>query len=190
MADLQIVPIYAGIPASDRDAERSDTPVQVGPTHNNFLLHQLTADGARFARIYAFSYQGEFYDLPRPTIFLVHGNGIDPEGASVSAPGFASLSRMPADIGRTGLPGMAGSFAGRMRVWAYDRADFTVRMDVETGSFDATLLGAELAGGNWPAQAAGSVARAAGSVARSAGSVARASGSVARARRTSGGIDE
>ena len=28
---------------------------------------------ARFARIYGFAYEGQYYELPRPTLFLVYG---------------------------------------------------------------------------------------------------------------------
>src|SRR6478736_1197936 len=30
----------------------------------------------RLARIYAFSFEGYYYDLPRPIVFLVHGDGV------------------------------------------------------------------------------------------------------------------
>ena len=46
---------------------------------NNFLQAQLASPGARLARIYAFSYEGHYYDLGTPAIFLVHGPGRDPE---------------------------------------------------------------------------------------------------------------
>lgn len=192
MADIKIIPkAYNKIPDNDDAADAADTPVQRGGTHNNLLLSQLSADGATLARIYAFSYQGAFYDLPRPTIFVVHGRGIDPEGSSLAPlPDQATLSRMPAASGRTGLGSMGGSFTGEIRVWAYDRADFTARLDIETGSFDTVLLAMEIGTGDPAAQSAGSVARAAGSVARSAGSVARAAGSVARGRRNPNGSNE
>jgi hypothetical protein len=93
---------------------------------------------------------------------------------------------MPSEVGRTGLATFIGSFGRDMRVWAYDRADFTIRLDMEGGSFDTLLLSNEIGDGDAVARSAGSVARSAGSVARSAGSVARAAGSVARARRSAG----
>lgn len=192
LADIKLNPgVYNAIPADDLAARKADTPVQKGNSHNGFLLDQLEEADARFARIYAFTYQGAFYELGRPSIFLVHGTGIDPEGSSAAAdPSLATLSRMPANFGRSGLASLSGSFSGSMKVWAYERADFTVRLDMESGTFDSVLLSAELGGPDTIAQSSGSVARAAGSVARAAGSVARAAGSVARARRTPDGAGD
>ena len=51
---------------------------------NKFLKHQLVDKTEEqkelvytqtLARIYAFSFEGAFYNLPRPAIFLVHGPG-------------------------------------------------------------------------------------------------------------------
>ena len=42
---------------------------------NQFLKEQLKAENARLARIYGFSFEGHYYDLPRPVIMLVHGDG-------------------------------------------------------------------------------------------------------------------
>ena len=57
-----------------------------GPSHSPFIVpraggdrdleHQLTAANAAIARIYSFSYEGAYYDLPRPALFLVHGQGL------------------------------------------------------------------------------------------------------------------
>ena len=56
------------------------TTVTIGS--NNFLQQQLfSAFGAAkaavtcFARVYAFSFEGALYSLPKPSIFLVHGTG-------------------------------------------------------------------------------------------------------------------
>lgn len=175
---------YADIPPDEAAGNLADTPPD--RSQNKFLRNQLSAPGAGFARIFAFSYEAAFYELGRPAIFLVHGGGIDAEGTAFSLTKDQRLySRMPSDTGRTGLSSVIGSFTGGMKAWAYDRADFTVRMDMDGGSFDTLLLSAELS--DWQAtRSAGSVARSAGSVARAAGSVARAAGSVARSRRSSG----
>src|SRR3984885_7416547 len=47
---------------------------------NKFLQRQLELEGNKdnpptLARIYAFSFEGAYYELPRPPIFLVHGSG-------------------------------------------------------------------------------------------------------------------
>lgn len=50
---------------------------------NNFLREQLELNSeeqpAGLARIFAFSFEGAFYELARPTIFLVHGFGLNPD---------------------------------------------------------------------------------------------------------------
>jgi hypothetical protein len=109
---------------------------------NNFLQQQLQAAGATLARIYAFTYEGHYYDLPRPMIFLVHGAGADPE----PKPGAARVARAPADEDRTGVASQNYSFAEDMKVWSYDKGDFSLRMDVETGTLEQILLDATLAG--------------------------------------------
>src|ERR1700735_5667679 len=47
---------------------------------NKFLQKQLELEGNKdnpptLPRIYAFSFEGAYYELPRPPIFLVHGSG-------------------------------------------------------------------------------------------------------------------
>ncbi len=106
---------------------------------NNFLLNQLKKGDVHPARIYGFSYEGHYYDLPRPAIFLVHGPGDDPELPRPAAPR-ARVSRAPSDADRTGTANQDYSFAEDMRVWSYDKADFSVRLDVETGPFEQILL--------------------------------------------------
>ncbi len=44
----------------------------------------------------------------------------------------------------TGAAAQDYSFPEDMLVWSYDKGDFSVRMDVETGPFEEILLGAEL----------------------------------------------
>src|SRR5262245_46793021 len=49
-----------------------------GKGDNGLLSKQLKypgSDAPGLARIYAFSFEGSFYNLPRPAIFLVHGKG-------------------------------------------------------------------------------------------------------------------
>jgi hypothetical protein len=117
---------------------------------NNFLQQQLFPPGvtpttsARLARIYAFAYEGHYYDLPRPMIFLVHGPGADPEAPKPG--GAPRVSRAPADADRTGIASQNYSFADDMKVWSYDKGDFSLRMDVETGTLEQILLDATLAG--------------------------------------------
>src|SRR5213596_1729257 len=51
---------------------------------NRFVQNQLNSTAAttsggyaNLARIYGFSFEGTYYDLPKPAIFLVHGPGAD-----------------------------------------------------------------------------------------------------------------
>lgn len=108
-------------------------------------------DEANFARIYGVSFEGQFYELPAPMLFLVHGEGDDPEtpvGAGVGgAGGHARQSRAPDDPDRSGLGAQDFSFADNLKVWSYDKADYTVRMDVETGMFEQVLLDVIFDGG-------------------------------------------
>lgn len=113
---------------------------------NDFLVKQLSSEEAQLARIMAFSYQNQIFDLARPAIFLVHGVGTPvefvKEGTKVVETTF--LRRMPTYTDRTGVVGQSGSFGPSIRVWLYDRADFTVRLDSETGTFERVLLDVEL----------------------------------------------
>lgn len=104
---------------------------------NRQLELQLHSDDACFARIYGFAYEGAYYDLPRPTLFLVHG-----EGELVTKPdeGEPHDARAPRSSALTGLASAGFDFADDLRVWSYDEADYTIRMDVETGMFERVLL--------------------------------------------------
>jgi hypothetical protein len=55
--------------------------------------------------------------------------------------GTFSAARSPSPTGLTGLAAADFDFADGLRVWSYDKADYTVRMDVETGMFEDVLLG-------------------------------------------------
>ncbi|WP_206520495.1 MULTISPECIES: hypothetical protein [unclassified Mesorhizobium] len=50
-------------------------------------------------------------------------------------------------------------FADDIMVWSYDKADYTIRMDVETGMFEDVLLAAMLGDGPGGMDAAGMSAR-------------------------------
>ena len=109
-----------------------------GVGQNKQLPDQLEED-ARFARIYGFSYEGTYYELPNPTLFLVHGEG---ESATAGNAPTASphASRAPILPSVSGVGAADFQFADDIRVWAYDKADYTIRMDVETGMFEQVLL--------------------------------------------------
>ncbi|WP_170551849.1 hypothetical protein [Ruegeria atlantica] len=103
----------------------------------NQQLKDQYGDDARLARIYGFSYEGTYYELPEPTIFLVHGKGESPtEG---NKPGNLA-SRAPSDPTLSGVASADYQIANDIKVWDYDKADYTVRMDVMTGQFEQVLL--------------------------------------------------
>ena len=151
---------------------------------NNFLNAQLGAANASIARIYGFSYEGIYYDLPRPALFLVHGAG---QLASEARPGAGQnprLRRAPRETSQTGIAAADFDFADELRVWAYERSDHTIRLDVETGMFEDVLL-APFFGGDGGGVSGARVSGARVSGARVSG--ARVSGARVSGARLSGG---
>ena len=118
---------------------------------NNFLLTQLEAGSDKkkdkgppptIARIYGLSFEGHYFDLAKPALFVVHGPGKDandekPENRYALA---------PPDTDHTGVAAQGFTFSDDMKVWSYDKGDFSVRLDVETGPLEDILLEMELSG--------------------------------------------
>lgn len=123
------------------DPDEPDRPPQSGA--NQFLRRQFKDPAARLARIFSFSFEGAMYDLARPSLFLVQGTGNEIDLPQPPAE-YRRLARTPGRITRTGLGWQDGDFAMDMRVWIYDKGDFSMRLDVETGSLEHILLDAEL----------------------------------------------
>lgn len=136
VADLQIV--RAGNANPEEPVHRPFVAPRGG--QNLFLQSQLEDPTSTLARIYGFGYEGYYYDLARPVLMLVHGLGEEPD----RLPGQARVARGPDEVDRTGVGAQNYSFSSDMRVWSYDKGDFTIRMDVETGTFEEVLLEAEL----------------------------------------------
>jgi hypothetical protein len=113
------------------------------------LETQLIDTDALFARIYGFSFEGAYYDLPRPALFLVHGPGElvttapSPrraiEGPKPPPPD-PQQARAPGEPSLTGVAAADFQFVDGLMVWSYDKADHTIRMDVEAGEFEDVLL--------------------------------------------------
>ena len=111
-----------------------------GQGRNSELDDQL-GEGACLARIYGFSYEGTYYELPTPALFLVHGEGTNaaefggeenqPDDLAARAPNNPSLS---------GVAAADFQFANDIRVWAYDKGDYSIRMDVMSGQLEEILL--------------------------------------------------
>ncbi|MEZ0226468.1 MAG: hypothetical protein ACAH83_18070 [Alphaproteobacteria bacterium] len=132
----------------EADASAATVPLESDERHGPFASPRggieseieqqlLSVKNPCLARIYGFSFEGYYYDLPKPIIFLVHGDG---ESAS-EARGQVNRARAPADPSLTGIGQADFQFSDDMMVWSYDKADYTIRMDVETGMFEDVLLG-------------------------------------------------
>ncbi|WP_135506998.1 hypothetical protein [Roseovarius aestuariivivens] len=95
-----------------------------------------------FAKIYGFAWEGKYFDLPEPVIFLVHGDGVSATDGDL--PGNLA-SRAPNDPSKSGVAAADFQIANDIRVWSYDKADQSMRMDVSTGMFEQILLEAYFA---------------------------------------------
>ena len=105
------------------------------------------------ARIYAFSFEGSIYTLPKPSMFLVHGPGsiIDITGTNG---GIAKAGRSSLD--ESGVFAREWEFSSAanpggpnydLRYWEYEKGDFSIRLDSEAGTFEQILLAAALRSG-------------------------------------------
>lgn len=121
-----------------------------------------------FARIYSFTYEAHYYRLPRPLLFLmssagepVGGGQPEPEGgdgqvqggepSTESDPQGRHESANPQEVRRharrrrfsakfTGVEARDWNFSNDILVWAVDRKDLTVCLDVEIGNYQEILL--------------------------------------------------
>jgi hypothetical protein len=110
---------------------------------NSFLKKQLQADGARLARIYGFTYEGQYSTLPVPSLFLVHGPGQPVANQSRISMETAGVAAREWEF--------SGPYSNRLidlRRWDYDKADFSIRFDVDSGPFEQILLAMILGGGS------------------------------------------
>jgi hypothetical protein len=92
----------------------------------------------QFARIYAFSFEGAIYSLPKPAIFLVHGTG-----SRIRAKNFPGLR---SSVDQSGVVAREWEFASKLSYWEYEKGDFSLRLDTEAGPFEQILLGGTLRG--------------------------------------------
>lgn len=107
-----------------------------GSGNNNFLGDQF-GDDVRLARIYGFAYEGTYFELPEPCLFLVHGEG---ESATDNNAPKGQGARAPMEPTLSGVAAADFQFANDIRVWDYDKADYTIRMEVLSGQFEQVLL--------------------------------------------------
>ena len=84
------------------------------------ILRSNVAD-KKLATVFGFEFEGHYYDLPKPVILLVHGEAKSPKNAGATV---ESDPKLMDDI----------------NVWSYDKADFSVRLDVSSGPLEDILL--------------------------------------------------
>src|SRR5687768_7972083 len=126
VTDLSIVhPVnYPPPPANVPNQGHSPFPV-ARAGGNRDVESQLTTPGANFARIYGFSYEGTYYDLPRATIYLVHGQGQQASQLKPGAgPGNVNAARASVQPSLSGVAAADFDFADDLMVWSYDKADY------------------------------------------------------------------
>ncbi|GJL83787.1 MAG: hypothetical protein DHS20C01_34210 [marine bacterium B5-7] len=90
----------------------------------------------RLSRIYSFSYEGHYYKLPCPRIFMVWGKG-EPadDNTSRKQKGWSQFKTVD-----TGLESKGFRFGSDIRVWKIDRLDMSMAIDLEFGKFQNILL--------------------------------------------------
>ncbi|MBV9752194.1 MAG: pentapeptide repeat-containing protein [Hyphomicrobiales bacterium] len=103
-----------------------------GPiTINAMVLVQL-------ARIYAFSFEGAIYGMPKPAIFVVHG-----PGTPINFTGGPYRS----NVDQSGVVAREWEFASKQVLyWEYEKGDFSLRLDTEAGPLEQILLAAAIRG--------------------------------------------
>ena len=96
----------------------------------DLLTNQLLRDDVNLARIYSFTYEGEYVALPRPTVYLVHGKGrpVDVETSH--------------ELKRSGVIARDWAFEEDALYWEYDRVNYSLRCDIVTGTLDDILVAA------------------------------------------------
>lgn len=119
-----------------------------------------------FARIYGYSFNGTYYEMAGPSLFLVHGKGEAAKKVEVPGPNLDDDD----------------PFYESLKVWEYDKADQTMRLDMDSGTFEQVLLSDPVDGGPGVSGARVSGARVSG--ARVSG--ARVSGARVSGARLSG----
>jgi len=115
--------------------------VEIEEGRNKNITITLWDLGIYLARIYAFSFEGAIYSMPKPAIFLVHG-----AGERIDLNRFRSGR---SSVDQSGVVAREWEFAGAadLNYWEYEKGDFSLRLDTEAGPFDQLLLQASLRSG-------------------------------------------
>lgn len=132
-SEAEVDPNPAADPVSSPDSPNppcGSPPLPDPSASFDLLANQLLRENSTLARIYGYTYEGEYYALPRPTVFLVHG-----EGRRVDS----DLSGM---LDRSGVAARDWAFEADVRYWEYDRINYSLRCDIVTGTLDDILIDA------------------------------------------------
>ena len=132
------------------------------------LTNQLLRNNAKLARIYSFTYEGVYYTLPRPTVYLVHGDGRKIDAG------------MSGELDKSGVAARDWAFENDILYWEYDRVNYSLRCDIVTGSLDDILLDACFNCGSNGASRTDMSARGTDMVSRGTDMVSRGTDMVAR----------
>lgn len=89
------------------------------------------------AVIYAYSYEGHIYRLPRPRIMVVRGCGSEFEPDSPPA--------LDQDTGNEAKPSK-GPAVGKLYTWRIGKHQMSISIEVETGTFQSLVLEANTPG--------------------------------------------
>jgi hypothetical protein len=101
------------------------------------------SNNTNFARIYAFSFEGAVYSLPKPSIFLVHGTG---KRADANPRSNVEISGVAAREWELAKSGTTDPIEEQLRYWEYEKGDFSLRLDTEAGPLEQILLAAAIRG--------------------------------------------
>lgn len=91
----------------------------------------------QLAKIYGFSYEGTYFDLPEPAIFLVYGPGTSATDGNM--PGNLA-SRAPNEPLKSGVGAADFQIADGIMFWPMEKSEQTIRMDVMSGRVEQVLL--------------------------------------------------
>lgn len=127
------------------------------------------------ARIYGFSYLGNYYKIPNPPVMRVYGPGIEVQ------PGLDPENTMST----LGVEFKDQDFVSEIRMWSSDHLDVTVRIDITIGWLREILLDPEMSAATNVTSGTGGgradvVGRDSGAIGRDSGVVGRDSGVVGR----------
>jgi hypothetical protein len=119
--------LFAGLQIHHADALAGESATSFSSGKDvGSLSTRLTEQDPKLATIYGFSFEGNYYKLPKPYIFLVHGEGkFVKEDQGLTGYGFEIKE--------------AALFPD-VRVWTYDKLDRSIRIDVASGVLEQILL--------------------------------------------------